>query len=85
MATDRPPTYPALALRRHDEGQVLLEVSVSPEGQPTAVTLRHSSTHDALDQAAIEAVRQWRFVPAMRNSVAVAATAEVPVDFRMPR
>ncbi len=37
----------------------------------------------ALDNAAMEAVRDWRFEPAKRNGVPVRAWAVVPVEFKL--
>ena len=41
------------------------------------------SGHAALDEAALAAVRVWRFVPAMRGGFPVAAVAEVPIRFTL--
>jgi protein TonB len=63
------------------QGRVLLEVRVSAEGLPLSVALRSSSGFDLLDQAAAEAVRKWRFVPARRGGRAVEALVEIPIRF----
>jgi protein TonB len=79
------PVYPALALRRHEEGRVMLRVQVSPEGMPVAVLVLAGSGNASLDEAAAVAVRLWRFTPATSNGVPVAATADVPIEFRIAR
>lgn len=76
----RPP-YPRLARQQRMQGRVLLEVRVSAEGLPLGVILRSSSGFDLLDQAASEAVRRWRFVPARRGGRAVEALVEIPIRF----
>jgi protein TonB len=63
---------------------VFLLVSVNPEGNATSVTLHQSSGYDRLDQAAIQAVTQWRFVPGMRGQSAISATVIVPISFKQP-
>ncbi|MDL5054764.1 energy transducer TonB [Oscillatoria laete-virens NRMC-F 0139] len=78
-----PPKYPAEALRKKQEGTVLLRVQVTPEGRAEEVTLSRSSGHSLLDDAAIKAVRGWRFQPAKVGGFPVASTVEVPVDFRI--
>ncbi len=83
LASNRPPAYPALALRRREEGRVILRVTVSATGSVLAVSVLRSSGHDSLDAAATDAVRQWRFVPASRGGVAVEGVAEAPVDFHL--
>ncbi len=83
METNRAPTYPEIALRRREEGRVMLRVSVSADGRPVAVGVAQTSGYPTLDSAALSAVRQWRFIPAMQAGSAVPAIAEVPVRFRI--
>lgn len=85
MASDEPPRYPAIARARGEQGRVVLRVMVAASGLPTAVTVGTSSGHEALDRAARDAVRRWRFVPAEQDGHRVAAVAEVPVLFRLTR
>jgi protein TonB len=77
------PSYPAEARQRGIEGHVVLRVSVDANGAATTVSVLSSSGHESLDDAALAAVRRWRFVPATRAGVAVAATADVPIQFRL--
>lgn len=77
------PAYPMLARRRGLEGTVRLEVRVSAEGIPTAVKVRDSAGHEALDDAATTAVWHWRFVPARRDGEAVEGVVVVPIRFRL--
>jgi protein TonB len=75
------PKYPGIATRRGWEGTVHLMVKVSVEGDSEEVTLQHSSGYDALDEAAIEAVEKWKFIPAKRGDMAVASSVIVPINF----
>lgn len=75
------PEYPRLSRRLQEEGQVLLRVLVSAQGLPEAVEIQTSSGHSRLDKAALEAVRQWKFVPAKQGSQTVSAWVVVPVAF----
>ena len=77
------PEYPISARRMRHEGVVLLEVQVTADGLAKAVTLKKSSNYEELDQAAIRAVKQWRFNPAKINTVVVASTVQVPVRFEL--
>ena len=79
------PKYPPLALRRGWQGTVRLRVALDPDGHPTTVDLATSSGHAVLDEAALAAVRHWRFRPATRLGKPVAATVEVPIVFRISR
>jgi protein TonB len=79
----KPPVYPPRCLRRGIEGRVRVRVLVGENGRPQEVTIGESSGDSALDQAALEAVRDWRFEPAKRNGVPVRAWAVVPVEFKL--
>jgi protein TonB len=76
------PAYPAQSRRLKEEGTVLLHVRVSVEGTPLSVEIRNSSGFERLDEAGLQAVRQWRFVPAKRGSENVAASVLVPIQFK---
>ncbi len=75
------PAYPRQARQQRMQGRVLLAVRVSAEGLALSVTLKSSSGFDLLDQAAAEAVRNWRFVPARRGGSPVEGLVEVPIRF----
>lgn len=77
------PAYPPMAQRRGMQGVVLLMVEVSAKGYPTAVTVKKSSGYRLLDKAALKAVRAWRFAPAKRGSLPIAASVEVPIRFTL--
>ena len=77
------PVYPSLSRRMGEEGRVLLRAYVLPSGHPESVELRQSSGSARLDEAALAAVRKWRFVPARRGGEAVAAWVLVPITFRL--
>lgn len=83
LATNRKPDYPAVARSHHLQGRVVLRVQVSASGNPTTVDIVSSSGHPILDDAALAAVRTWRFVPASQAGTTVAAPVEVPVVFRL--
>ncbi len=66
-----PPVYPMAAQRRGDRGIVLLRLIVTADGQAKNVEVDKSSGHRALDEAALTAVRGWRFVPARQGGQAI--------------
>lgn len=80
-----PPHYPRAARVRHYEGRVVLRVWVSGEGRVSGVKIVHSSGHQLLDEAAKKAVSRWRFYPAVRFTIPVASTVEIPVVFRLEK
>lgn len=78
-----PPRYPVSARRNGEQGTVTLRVLVDREGLPANVAIEKTSGYAPLDNAAREAVRNWRFAPARRGSQAVEAWVLVPVVFRL--
>jgi protein TonB len=82
-AVNAPPNYPPEAKRLKQMGEVLLHVKVNAEGSAEAVSLKHSSGFPSLDEAALAAVRRWKFEPARVGGVAVAAEVDVPVRFQL--
>ena len=79
------PAYPPIARRNGEQGRVLLRVLVAPDGTAQDIMLKTSSGHERLDQAALDTVRQWRFVPARLGNDAVAAWVVVPISFSLSR
>jgi TonB family protein len=63
---------------------VVLQVTVTKEGMVDAISVAESGG-EAFDEAAKTAVRAWRFVPAMRGAVPVAARIRVPFYFNPPQ
>lgn len=77
------PIYPQLSRRWGEEGEVLLRVHVDANGLPSQIEVRTSSGSQRLDQAALAAVRQWRFVPAKHGDEPIAAWVLVPIMFNL--
>ena len=77
------PEYPPLARRRGLEGQTLLRVDILTSGESGAIAVVSSSGHAVLDNAALAAVRRWKFVPAGEGAHEAAAYVEVPVSFQL--
>jgi len=76
-----PPQYPPRALQRGESGTVVVRVDVDAAGNPAGVTVIERSGSRDLDRAALQAVRRWRFTPAMRQGQPVPASIEIPFDF----
>ena len=77
------PVYPRLSRRMGEQGKTLLLVQVSAEGKALKIDIQKSSGSPRLDQAAIEAVRLWRFVPARLGEAKIAASVIVPIIFSL--
>jgi protein TonB len=80
---NRIPDYPQMSRRLGEQGAVVLRVMISPDGRAGEIQLSKSSGHARLDRAAIEAVREWRFVPALKGGRPVAAWYEWRWEFRL--
>ena len=78
-----PPRYPYLARRNGIEGRVVLTIEVLPAGVSGAVRVKSSSGHPMLDEAALSAVKNWRFRPATQAGNPVSSSIEVPIRFRL--
>ncbi len=78
----RPP-YPRVASRMGYQGKVMLYVEVLADGSAGAVLLKSSSGYKMLDDAAMQAVKNWRFTPAKRLGQAVTEFVNVPVVFKL--
>ena len=74
-----PPDYPPSALTQRITGNVTLEFTVSTSGEPRDVHVVEATPPGIFDQAAINAVKHWRYAPLLVNGAAV----EVPVRTRM--
>ena len=79
------PAYPLRSRMLKEQGTVLLLVDVTALGGAERVQLHQSSGRPRLDDAALEAVRHWRFVPARRGPQAIAASVIVPIVFELDR
>lgn len=77
------PAYPPLSRRMGEQGRVVLRVMVDASGLPSSVEIRTSSGSERLDQAALEAVKRWKFVPARQGERAVPAQVLVPISFNL--
>jgi protein TonB len=72
-----------MSRRLRQEGTVLLEVLILKNGTVGEVRLKRTSGYSRLDNAALEAVRGWHFVPARHGNVPVDFWYEQPVVFSL--
>jgi protein TonB len=64
------------------QGVVIVEILVDPNGDVADVRVLRSIP--LLDEAAVEAVRQWRFMPTLMNGEPRSVLLTVTVSFRLP-
>lgn len=78
-----PPSYPPESLANREHGDVWMRVRVAADGSPAQVEVEKSSGSKQLDEAAMAAVRTWRFNPGIRDGQAVEGWVLVPISFRL--
>jgi len=75
------PEYPRAAREAGWEGTTVLQVLVLPDGTVGLVSLHKTSGYAVLDEAALTAVKTWRFVPAMDGSFPLRSVVRLPIRF----
>ena len=95
VAADMPPhvdltqphaqLYPESAQASGEEGTVLVNVYVRPNGKVGKYNVAQSSGFNDLDNAALESILNWRFVPAVRDGDTVSDWAIVKIVYQLPR
>jgi TonB family protein len=75
------PEYPDSARRRGIEGWVEVAFTITPTGAVEDVEVRNASPADVFDDAAVRAMRQWRFEPIVRNGERVSQRAMLRLRF----
>jgi periplasmic protein TonB len=76
------PEYSEEARKAKYQGTCVLWLIVGPDGHPRDIRIARSLGL-GLDEKAIEAVKQWKFEPAMKDGKPVAVQINVEVDFRL--
>jgi periplasmic protein TonB len=77
------PVYPPIAQSARVQGTIILEALIGADGKVQNVRVMRSVP--LLDQAAIDAVRQWEYAPTLLNGIPVPVLMTVTVDFRLNR
>ena len=77
------PAYPALSRRLREQGIVLLEILILPDGTVGEVKVKESSGFKRLDDTAVKAVKQWKYTPAKRGNKPIAYWYLQPLEFSL--
>ena len=64
-------TYPKISKSMGESGTVILRVLVTSNGDVGAIEIKVSSGYQRLDDSAVDAVKKWKFTPAMMNGNAI--------------
>ncbi len=76
------PKYPKKERKAHHQGTVLLWLVIDPDGLPRNIKISRSLSPD-FDEAAVDAVKKWRFSPATKDGRPVATALDVEVSFHL--
>jgi protein TonB len=74
-----PPVYPEIARRAHISGLVVLEVTIDEEGNVTGWKTQQG--HPVLVEAAVQAVKQWKYSPTLLNGEPLQVVSTVNINF----
>ncbi len=77
---DVAPVYPAIARNAGVAGVVIVEATIGPDGKVIDAKVLRSVP--LLDQAALDAVRQWEYAPTLLNGVPVPVVMTVTINFK---
>jgi TonB family protein len=75
------PVYPTQALARGQSGEVRVRITVGTDGRVSDVQLVAASPPGVFDQAAVSAVRKWRFEPVLKQGRAIEASVVTSIRF----
>lgn len=80
MVSGKPPRYPLESRRNKEQGTVVLSLVLGTDGAVEQISVNRSSGHPRLDDAALHAVRRWRWEPVIRSGgpVKVRGLVEIP-------
>jgi len=81
MISSVPPIYPMLAKNQHVSGNVLVDALIDATGHVTATKIVSGPT--LLHQAAIDALKQWKYQPATLDGKPVPMHLTVTIQFRL--
>lgn len=78
---DVKPVYPPIAQSARVQGVVIIEATIGPDGRVKDAKVLRSIP--LLDQAALDAVKQWVYSPTLLNGVPVPVIMTVTVNFTL--
>jgi len=83
LVTKVNPSYPADMKEQMLEGVVVLQAVISTDGVPMSLNSQSADTNRSFVDAAIDAVRQWRYKPTLLNGQPVEVITTITVNFTL--
>lgn len=81
MLSANPPRYPTESRRQREQGTVVLALTLDVDGRVANISVARSSGHSRLDDAALRAVRKWRWAPTLQGGQPVMVRGQVEIPF----
>jgi TonB family protein len=79
------PDYPETALAQRISGSVVIEYTVDTHGETRDIHVVEASPPGVFDQAAMNAVKHWRYVPVVVNGAAIDVPVKARLRFELPK
>lgn len=76
-----PPLYPRQSRRRGEQGKVVLAAEIASNGRALQALVNISSGYPRLDQAALESVLKWQFIPGKKAGMPQVMWVNIPINF----
>jgi TonB family protein len=77
------PVYPADLQAQGIEGTVLVDAVISKDGVPLSLAVRNTAASREFADAALDAIRQWRYSSTLLNGEPVEVLTTITIDFRL--
>ena len=77
------PVYPPIAINREREGWVKIEFTIKADGTVSDATVISAEPEELFDEAALTAVKEWKFAPKIVDGLAVSRRAVKKVQFKL--
>lgn len=77
------PVFAMESRRRHEQGMVRVTVVIGTDGNIKSATVSGSSGFERVDKSVVDAIRQWRFKPFMRNGQPVEVQGLISFNMKL--
>jgi len=85
LVRSAPVRYPSWALQQGIEGRVVVRMLVDERGSVVKAYVAKTSGYSSLDEAAVRAVKEYRFLPALKNGKPIKRWVEQEFLFKIER
>jgi len=80
-----PPKYPMRAAKRHIEGWVKIEFTITKDGEVTDAVVVEAEPAEIFDEAALQAISKWKFKGKIVDGAAVTQRAVQTLQFKLAK